>query len=144
MGPRVRRAALAAALATAGCMDTGRPVLGGLKIGPPVEGPFVMPTLLNERMPFDYPRDAWDRGVGGETLLRIHISAVGAIDTVAVAESSGDPVLDSAAVAGARLLRYKPAHRGERPMAVWAFLPVRYPQPEVADPPADAEERDRP
>ncbi|MFV1986929.1 MAG: energy transducer TonB [Gemmatimonadota bacterium] len=115
-----------------GCTETVRPVLGGLKIGPAADGPFVMPVLENDRPPFEYPRAAWLRGVGGETILRIHIASNGAVDTVAVAESSGDQALDSAAVAGAHLLRYRPAKRGEELVSVWAYLPVRYPMPTPA------------
>ena len=130
------RLALALALpmvATAlGCAEAVRPVLGGLKIGPGAEGPFVMPNLINDRLPFTYPEDAWERGVGGETTLRIHISSAGFVDSVFVASSSGDLVLDSASVAGALLMQYRPARHGESPVAVWAYLPVRYPMPEAA------------
>ena len=121
-----------AALGATGCAETVRPVLGGLRIGPPKGGPFVTPVLAVEQAPFAYPEDAWNRGVGGETLLRIHISSAGAVDSVAVATSSGDAVLDSAAVAGAWRLRYRPAREGENPVAVWALLPVRYPMPRAA------------
>jgi len=123
-------AMLAAALLSAtGCADTIRPVLGGLRIGPAAGGPFVMPSLVNEESPFEYPSDAWESGVGGETVLRIHIASNGVVDTVAVAETSGDRALDSASVAGARLLHYRPARRGDERVAVWAYLPVRYPMP---------------
>jgi len=126
--------ALAVALSLAGCADTVRPVLGGLKIGPAASGPFTYPMLLSEQPPFEYPEDAWTRGVGGETLLKIHISRIGHVDSVYVARSSGDAVLDSAAVAGARRLRYRPARQGEEPVAVWGLLPVQYPMPEVVKP----------
>lgn len=127
-----RLIAVIASLAVSGCADTVRPVLGGLKIGPAADGPFVMPVLTNEELPFDYPPDAWRRGVGGETVLKIHIASNGTVDTVAIATSSGDRALDSAAVAGARRLKYEPAHRGEETVAIWAYLPVKYPMPEVA------------
>ena len=119
---------VAAALAV-GCADTVRPVIGALKIGSGADKTFVMPMLESEELPFEYPRDAWLRGVGGETVLRLHIAKDGAVDTVAVAESSGDRTLDSAAVAAARRLRYRPAQRGDEPVPVWAYLPVRYPMP---------------
>lgn len=120
-------------LAAAGCAESVRPVLGGLKIGSALEATFVMPVLVNERLPFEYPSDAWNRGVGGQTTLRIHISTTGAIDSVLVGQSSGDSVLDSASIAGVRLLQYRPARRGDSPVAVWAYLPVRYPMPTPAD-----------
>ncbi|MDH3734432.1 MAG: energy transducer TonB [Gemmatimonadota bacterium] len=125
---------LLAVLSAAGCTDTVRPVLGGLKIGPAADGPFVLPVLANEEMPFRYPADAWQRGVGGETVLRIHIASSGVVDSVAVAESSGDRTLDSAAVADAHSLHYRPAQRGDEIVAVWAYLPVRYPMPAPVEP----------
>ena len=119
--------ALAALLA--GCSETMRPVLGGLAVGDQGSA-FHMPTLLNEQLPFEYPRDAWASRIGGETVLRIRISTAGAVDSVAVQKTSGHRSLDSAAVVGARELRYEPARQGEWPVPVWATLPVRYPMPE--------------
>lgn len=124
--------ALLIAGASLGCAEQVRPVLGGLKIGPAAEGPFVVPELMGEEVPFEYPYDAWQRGVGGEVILRLHIASSGFVDTVAVAKSSGDRVLDSASVAAARLLRYRPARQGDEAVSVWAYLPVRYPMPEPA------------
>ncbi len=118
-------------LATAGCAEAVRPVLGGLKIGA-AAGPFHMPVLDSEELPFQYPVEAWERGVGGETILKIHIAATGRVDSVHVARSSGHTGLDSAAVVGARLLHYRPARHGEEPVGVWGYLPVRYPMPERA------------
>lgn len=115
-------------LALTGCADTVKPVLGGLKLG--VSGSsFHVPVMQNERPPFEYPRRAWEEGVGGETRVRIHITAQGRVDSAYVLESSGHPALDSAALAGARRLRYRPARMDDRPVSVWAVLPVRYPMP---------------
>lgn len=110
------------------CADTVRPALGGLRVG--VEGSsFHVPVMLNEHAPFRYPTSAWREGVGGETRLRIHISRTGEVDSAYVVRSSGHPALDSAALAGARELRYRPASQGGERVAVWAVLPVRYPMP---------------
>ena len=128
----VLAAAAAAAFTVVACAETVRPVLGGLRIGPPKSGPFVTPVLVAGEIPFAYPEEAWNRGVGGETLLRIHISSSGAIDSVALATSSGDSALDSASVADAWRLRYRPARHGDTPVAVWALLPVQYPMPRAA------------
>ncbi|MFQ5678493.1 MAG: TonB family protein [Gemmatimonadota bacterium] len=103
-------------------------MLGGLSVGLQPTS-FEVPVMQNEEPPFEYPRAAWKDRVGGETLLRIHISPGGAVDSVLVEVSSGHRGLDSAAVVGARRLRYRPARRGGEPMAVWATLPVRYPMP---------------
>jgi len=127
IGGRLGLCALAALLA--GCSEMMRPVLGGLAVGDQGSA-FHMPTLLNEQLPFEYPQDAWASRIGGETVLRIRISTAGAVDSIAVQKTSRHRSLDSAAVAGARRLRYKPARQGERPVPVWATLPVRYPMPE--------------
>lgn len=129
-------------VAVPGCADTVTPVLGGLRVGTGGES-FHMPVMENERLPFRYPSEAWRERVGGETRLRIHIDRQGRVDSAYVVDSSGHAALDSAALAGARKLRYRPARQGDRPVAVWAVLPVRYPMPEAADegrpdaPPAD-------
>lgn len=119
---------LIACLAPLACADTVRPVLGGLRIGTESNS-FQMPVMENEDVPFEYPRDAWRAGVGGETVLKIHIAADGTVDSVSVHATSGHPSLDSAAVVGARKLRYRPALHGDEAVGVWAKLPVRYPMP---------------
>lgn len=122
---------MAAALLGLGCGEAVRPVLGNLKIGA-AASPFHMPVLENEKPPFEYPRDAWRQGVGGEAVLRIHITRKGTVDSVLLVRSAGHPSLDSAAVAGALKLRYRPAKQGTEPVAVWGTLPVRFPMPEEA------------
>lgn len=132
--PGLHRAALASTvvgLLVAGCAESARPVLGGLKIGA-ASTSLEMPVMENQKAPFDYPRDAWRAGVGGETLLQIHIAADGTVDSVRVKKTSGHGSLDSAAVEGARRLRYHPARHEGEPIGVWATLPVRYPMPAPA------------
>lgn len=131
-----RAAALAAALVplAGGCGEALRPVLGGLEVHRPGAS-FQMPVLENQASPFRYPRAALDREIGGLAVLRIHITRDGRVDSVALQRSAGHPALDSAAVAGARQLRYSPARRGGSPVDVWATLPVRFPMPERGDRP---------
>ena len=76
--------------------------------------------------PFQYPEDLWDAGVEGETLLEIHVSAEGLVDSARVERSSGYAAFDSAALTGARDLRFDPARRGEDPLAVRVRLPVQF------------------
>ncbi len=129
--PAGRLPVLACALAVAGCADTVKPMMGGLKVGV-TGGSFQMPALLNETMPFQYPPDAWRKGIGGETRLYIHITREGAVDSVVILESSGYASLDSAAVVGARQLRFRPAQQGDEPIDLWGKLPVRFPMPAEA------------
>lgn len=126
------RAALAgltalAAFTAVGCNDDPRPGLGGLRFDRPADDSFVTPVLVAPSARFDYPPDAWARGVGGETLLRVRISTAGRVDSVEVVNSAGDAALDSAALASARGLRFRPARRGDTAVAIWGVLPVVYP-----------------
>lgn len=122
-------AALAGAAST-GCADDPGSEVGALRVDQLREGGLVWPVLESPPSPaFPYPAQALEEGAGGEILLRIRISDAGRVDSVAIVTSSGDAVLDSAAVEGARLLRYRPARHGGVPTAIWAQLPIRYPAP---------------
>ncbi|HSM09413.1 MAG TPA: energy transducer TonB [Gemmatimonadota bacterium] len=116
------------ALAGAGCADTPRAV-GGLQLGVD-DAPLRPPVRIDEGRAFEYPPDAWEEGVGGTTVLRLLISRRGTVDSVVVIGSSGHPSLDSAALANARRLRYRPAAQGGTPVQVWGRLPVVFPIPE--------------
>jgi TonB family protein len=84
------------------------------------------PTPLYGEVPVEYPIRLWDADVEGETLLRVRVTELGTVDSVEVFRTSGYPEFDSAAVRGARLLRYSPARRGEERIAVWARVPVQF------------------
>lgn len=79
--------------------------------------------------PFHYPEELWDAGVEGETLLRLFVLPSGEVDTVRIERASGYAAFDSAAVGGARDLRFEPARRGEEPVSVWVLLPVQFQLP---------------
>lgn len=89
-------------------------------------GPIDDPTPLYGEVPIDYPMDLWDADVEGETLLRVRVSATGIVDSVEVQEASGYPAFDSAAVRGAKMLRYDPARRNGKRITVWAKVPVQF------------------
>jgi TonB family protein len=78
---------------------------------------------------FHYPEALWDAGVEGETILEIHVSEAGAVDSARVERSSGFAEFDSAAVAGARVLQFEPARRGDDSIAVRVLLPVQFQLP---------------
>ena len=79
--------------------------------------------------PFHYPEDLWDAGVEGETLLRLFVTQEGGVDTVRVERTSGYAAFDSAAVIGARELRFEPARRGLEAVSTWVLLPVEFDLP---------------
>jgi periplasmic protein TonB len=92
--------------------------------GPPE--PITQPELMPDPSPFVYPTALWDQKMRGETLLLMHVTAGGQVDSVTVSNSSGRAEFDSAAVTGARKLRFVPGRRGDRPVEMWTKLPVRF------------------
>ena len=84
------------------------------------------PTPLYGEIPIEYPLDLWDADVEGQTLLRVLVLETGDVDSVEVVEASGYPAFDSAAVRGARQLRYSPARRNGKRTSVWAQVPVHF------------------
>jgi len=118
----MRRAAallLCAPLAAPGCMS---------------DEPVERPAPLYAQPPFEYPVELWDKKLEGETILLIHVTADGSVDSVAVYRSSGHPQFDSAALAGARQLRFIPGRQGGRRVNMWAKLPVRFSRDRAATP----------
>jgi TonB family protein len=84
------------------------------------------PTPLYGEIPIEYPVSLWDEDVEGETLLRVRVTDTGAVDSVEVLVGSGHAAFDSAAIEGARDLRFQPARRNGRRIEVWAQVPVHF------------------
>lgn len=84
------------------------------------------PRPLYGEPPIEYPITLWDRGVEGETILRVRVSDTGVVDSVEVLQSSGYHELDSAAVKGAKALRFSPGRRNGKRIEVWAQVPVHF------------------
>ena len=84
------------------------------------------PLIMPDPSPFQYPVELWDRKVTGETVLLVRVTSEGKVDSVSVFNSSGHAEFDSAAVTGARKLRFVPGKRGQRPVEMWTKLPVRF------------------
>ncbi len=122
---------LTACTCVVGCADTVNPGRTGLRLGLE-EGP-LRPPAAEESGVFEFPRDAWEEGIGGTTVLKILIAADGTVDSAIVLESSGYRPLDSAAVANAGKLRYRPAEQGGEAVPIWGRLPVIYPLPEEGE-----------
>ncbi len=99
------------------------------------EGEIKQPTPLYGEMPIGYPIQLWDQDMEGQMLLRVRVSDTGAVDSVEIESSSGYEAFDSAAVAGARGLRFSPARRDGERIDVWATVPVHFskrPRPDTA------------
>ena len=114
-------------------------VLGacGQADGAVVEQPVPMPA----ESPIDYPVALWDSGIQGETEVMIHVNVYGDVDSAMVSRTSGYAEFDSAAVQGARQLRFTPGRKGDKRVAMWTKVPVRFAQdsvPAVGTPTATA------
>jgi TonB family protein len=92
----------------------------------PADEPIQNPQRMPGASPFVYPETLWDDQVEGETVLMVHVTVQGSVDSAWVHESSGFAAFDAAAVAGARQLRFTPARQGTRRVPLWAKVPVRF------------------
>jgi periplasmic protein TonB len=89
------------------------------------------PVAINSVSPMLYPSALLEQGIEGRVLLRLYADSMGAIvhDSSRIAESSGYPALDSAALAGAATLRFSPALRHGRPVGGVFLQPVQFRNP---------------
>lgn len=76
--------------------------------------------------PVEYPLEMWNRDVEGTAVVRVLVNEAGGVDSAVIAESSGYPLLDSAAIRGARIMEFEPALRRGEPLEVWARIPVHF------------------
>ena len=135
---RLPLVALLAVLAS-GCgidKDTTAKAIEGL-ISPPT--PDTAPVMLNAEPPFRYPPSLYDRKVQGNVVLRLFIDTTGHVlpESTYVTESSGFPALDTAAIKGSDVLRFKPAIKDGAPMALRIGFPVYFRHPEARALPGD-------
>lgn len=93
---------------------------------------FQPPVATNPAPPFAYPADLYREGIEGTVILRLFIDETGVLvpDSTQIAEGSGYPPLDSAALAGVGDLEYVPALRDGVPVATVFLQPVHFRQPE--------------
>jgi len=85
-----------------------------------------VPVAINSGSPFQYPPDLYDQGVEGEVRLRLYVDSAGRVqpESTRVVSSSGTPGLDSAAVRGAGLLLFAPAHKNGQAVGLAFYQPV--------------------
>jgi protein TonB len=101
--------------------------------------PDVLPVMLNKDLPFRYPPSLYAKKVQANVMLRVFIDKEGQIvsESTHVAESSGYPPLDSAAVKGSNDLRFIPAKTRGEPVPVSILFPVYFRHPEAPPLPGD-------
>jgi protein TonB len=76
--------------------------------------------------PPEYPKRARQLGFEGTVVLNVSVNPSGGVDDVKIAVSSGYSLLDQSALRSVRTWRFKPARRGDQPVASWVRVPVRY------------------
>ena len=137
----MRRAlALLVLLVCASCTDgkTARSIADRLR-GRPV-APDVAPVMLNEEPPFRYPPALWAQRIQGNVTLRVLVDSLGrpTPDSTTIVASSGIAALDSAALAGAKDLKFRPALAHNGPIGVALILPVFFRHPAAPPLPGDS------
>jgi TonB family protein len=89
------------------------------------------PVIVNANSPVVYPERFVQEGIEGTVILRLFVDSAGVLvrDSTRVAESSGYPTLDSAALAGVPALRFAPARSRGTPIATAFLQPVHFRNP---------------
>jgi protein TonB len=125
---------LLAQIAATGCNKDGKDGFSG--VGP---RPDVLPVMLNKDLPFRYPPSLYSKKVQANVTLRVFIDKNGQIapESTHVAETSGYPALDSAAVRGSTDLRFIPAKTRGEAVPVSILFPVYFRHPEAPPLPGD-------
>jgi protein TonB len=92
------------------------------------------PVAVNAESPVQYPAALYDQKIEGDVVLRLFVDSTGRLlpESTRVAETSGYPALDSAALAGATRLRFAPARRRGIPVATSFLQPIEFRHPERA------------
>lgn len=114
-----------------GHKDDGTMKLVDHAAAPPTRPAEEPPVAINPVSPVRYPPALLAQGIEGRVLLRLYVDSAGNVlpDSIRIAESSGYPALDSAALVGAPELRFSPALNQGRPIAAPFLQPVQFRSP---------------
>jgi len=125
----VRLIAAALVLGLLGCRRSQPPADAQVsQAAPPPES--EAPVALNPDAPIAYPPALYEQKIEGDVTLRLFVDSTGRLvsESTRVAETSGYPALDSAALAGASKLRFAPAKRHGVAVATVFLQPVEFRQ----------------
>ncbi len=92
---------------------------------------FELPVLINRESPVEYPVDLFRQEVEASVILRLFVNEAGIVvpESTRVAERSGYPTLDSAALAGVSSMTFAPARDAGQPVAALFLQPVQFKHP---------------
>jgi protein TonB len=95
------------------------------KDDPVIVSPGMTPPILKRRVEPEYPELARVIRQEGRVFLQAVISATGRVEEVTVLRSSS-PLFEQAAIDAVRQWEYEPARQGDRPVAVYFTIDVRF------------------
>jgi len=100
-------------------LDAGIAAMGDARLGAEAIGAVVPPTAEagQRNEPPDYPAESRRRGEEGTVRLSLRIGPDGRVQMAEVAQTSGHPALDRAAVEAVRRWRFRPATQAGLPVA---------------------------
>lgn len=99
---------------------------GGYAGGDPSANPDIPPRLLKSRQP-SYPSSARSASIEGTTTVRILVGYDGEVESVVVAESSGNAALDAAAVDACYGWRFSGAKNGiGQKIRCYTYVPITF------------------
>lgn len=115
--------------------------------GPPVDAlsdfePFqvayTLPALINgsevtHMIQTLYPQALSERGIGGESVLRLWLDEQGQVVRSVLSSSSGQPPLDSVALRVSERMRFRPAKNRDQAVRVIVRIPVMFTVPESGE-----------
>ena len=122
------------------CFGCGAPPESEPSNTPTVQLDEQPPVAINAESPVQYPPALFEQKVEGNVVLQLYVDETGAVhpESTIVAESSGYPALDSAALRAAAALEFAPAIRRGAPVAVTFLQPIYFRHPEGAGPDVEA------
>ena len=90
------------------------------------------PVMVSPESPVEYPPALFAQRIEGKVILRMFVDTAGTVvpESTKIAESSGYPLLDSAAIRAAPNFRFAPALRNGEPVATLFLQPVHFRHPE--------------
>ena len=132
LSPFARRTALLALLTVAACNRSSADTVALPDESPARRGDDA-PVMVNPESPVEYPAALYARGIEGKVVLRLFVDETGQLrsDSTRVAESSGYPALDSAALAAVPSFRFAPALRNGTAVSATFLQPVHFRHPEA-------------
>jgi protein TonB len=122
--------AVGAAAALAGCRKPTSTTLS-MPAEPATTKGFEPPVMITPDPGVEYPAALFDQGIEGKVVLRLFVDTAGRLipESTRVAESSGFPALDSAAVSAAPRFTFAPGRNNGTPVATLFLQPILFRHP---------------